>query len=111
MADVAPQQAPRTVGSSQGRTARFLSEPDTATLDRTACSSRFWPERHRSWRDMAARRRAAKSRSKETRNQRSLNCYIHRNTDMTAGASESISTCLTDWSILVIGNSMPPRDP
>ena len=32
-------------------------------------------------------------------------------TDMTARASESLSTCLADWSILVIGNSMPPRDP
>jgi hypothetical protein len=30
---------------------------------------------------------------------------------MTARASESLSTCLADWSILVIGNSMPPRDP
>jgi hypothetical protein len=30
---------------------------------------------------------------------------------MTARASESISTCLADWSIPVIGNSMPPRDP
>jgi hypothetical protein len=26
-------------------------------------------------------------------------------------ASERISTCLADSSILVIGNSMPPRDP
>ena len=30
---------------------------------------------------------------------------------MTARTSESGSTCLADWSILVIGNSMPPRDP
>ena len=30
---------------------------------------------------------------------------------MTAGTSESVSTCLADWSILVIGNTMPPRDP
>ena len=30
---------------------------------------------------------------------------------MTARASESLSTCLADWRILVIGNSMPPRDP
>jgi hypothetical protein len=30
---------------------------------------------------------------------------------MTARTSESVSTCLADWSILVIGNSMPPRDP
>jgi hypothetical protein len=36
---------------------------------------------------------------------------IHRSTDMTARASESLSTCLADWSILIIGNSMPPRDP
>ena len=25
--------------------------------------------------------------------------------------AESVSTCLADWSILVIGNTMPPRDP
>ena len=30
---------------------------------------------------------------------------------MTARTSESVSTCLADWSILVIGNTMPPRDP
>jgi hypothetical protein len=30
---------------------------------------------------------------------------------MTARTSESVSTCLADWRILVIGNSMPPRDP
>jgi hypothetical protein len=30
---------------------------------------------------------------------------------MTARTSESGPTCLADWSILVIGNSMPPRDP
>ena len=30
---------------------------------------------------------------------------------MTARTSESVSTCLADWSIIVIGNSMPPRDP
>jgi hypothetical protein len=30
---------------------------------------------------------------------------------MTPRASESVSTCLADWSILIIGNSMPPRDP
>jgi hypothetical protein len=30
---------------------------------------------------------------------------------MTARTSESVSTCLADWSILVTGNSMPPRDP
>jgi hypothetical protein len=30
---------------------------------------------------------------------------------MTARTSESVSPCLSDWSILVIGNSMPPRDP
>jgi hypothetical protein len=30
---------------------------------------------------------------------------------MTARTLESVSTCLADWSILVIGNSMPPRDP
>ncbi len=29
---------------------------------------------------------------------------------MTARNSESVSICLADW-ILVIGNSMPPRDP
>jgi hypothetical protein len=28
---------------------------------------------------------------------------------MTARTFESVSTCLPDW--LVIGNSMPPRDP
>ena len=31
--------------------------------------------------------------------------------DMTARTPESFSTCLADWSILVIGNPMPPRDP
>jgi hypothetical protein len=31
--------------------------------------------------------------------------------DLTARTSESGSTCLADWSILVIGNAMPPRDP
>jgi hypothetical protein len=30
---------------------------------------------------------------------------------MTARTPESVSTCLADWSILVIGNSTPPRDP
>jgi hypothetical protein len=30
---------------------------------------------------------------------------------MTARTLESVSTCLADWSILVIGNSTPPRDP
>jgi hypothetical protein len=30
---------------------------------------------------------------------------------MTARTSESGSNCLGDWSVLVIGNSMPPRDP
>ena len=30
---------------------------------------------------------------------------------MTARTSESGSTCLADWSILVAGNSTPPRDP
>ncbi len=30
---------------------------------------------------------------------------------MTARTSESVSPCLSDWSILVIGNSMPPLDP
>jgi hypothetical protein len=30
---------------------------------------------------------------------------------MTARTPENVSTCLADWSILVIGNSMPPRDP
>jgi hypothetical protein len=30
---------------------------------------------------------------------------------MTARTPESVSPCLSDWSILVIGNSMPPRDP
>jgi hypothetical protein len=30
---------------------------------------------------------------------------------MTARTSESVSTCLADLSILVIGNSMPLRDP
>jgi hypothetical protein len=30
---------------------------------------------------------------------------------MTARTSESGPTCLAGWSILVIGNSMPPRDP
>jgi len=29
----------------------------------------------------------------------------------TARTLESVSTCSADWSILVIGNSMPPRDP
>jgi hypothetical protein len=30
---------------------------------------------------------------------------------MTARTSESGSNRLPDWSILVIGNAMPPRDP
>jgi hypothetical protein len=30
---------------------------------------------------------------------------------MTVRTRESVSTCLADWSILVIGNSTPPRDP
>jgi hypothetical protein len=30
---------------------------------------------------------------------------------MTARTSESVSSYLADWNILVIGNSMPPRDP
>jgi hypothetical protein len=30
---------------------------------------------------------------------------------MTARTLDSGSTCLADWSILVIGNAMPPRDP
>jgi hypothetical protein len=30
---------------------------------------------------------------------------------MTARTPENVSSCLADWSILVIGNSMPPRDP
>jgi hypothetical protein len=30
---------------------------------------------------------------------------------MTARTSESVSSYLADWSILVIGNLMPPRDP
>jgi hypothetical protein len=30
---------------------------------------------------------------------------------MTPRASESVSTCLSDWSILIMGNSMPPRVP
>jgi hypothetical protein len=30
---------------------------------------------------------------------------------MTARTLDSVSTCLADWSILVMGNSMPPRDP
>ena len=30
---------------------------------------------------------------------------------MTAHAAESASTHLANWSILVIGTSMPPRDP
>jgi hypothetical protein len=30
---------------------------------------------------------------------------------MTARTPESFSTRLADWSILVIGNSIPPRDP
>jgi hypothetical protein len=25
--------------------------------------------------------------------------------------TDTVSTCLADWSILVTGNSMPPRDP
>jgi hypothetical protein len=36
---------------------------------------------------------------------------IHRSMDMTARTSESVSTSLAALSILVIGNSMPPRDP
>jgi hypothetical protein len=30
---------------------------------------------------------------------------------MTARTPDTVSTSLADWSILVIGNSMPPRDP
>jgi hypothetical protein len=30
---------------------------------------------------------------------------------MTARTTESVSTCLADWSIIVTGNSTPPRDP
>jgi hypothetical protein len=30
---------------------------------------------------------------------------------LTAPTPESVSTCLADWSILVIGNPTPPRDP
>jgi hypothetical protein len=30
---------------------------------------------------------------------------------MTARTSESVCSYLADWSILIIGNSMPPRDP
>jgi hypothetical protein len=30
---------------------------------------------------------------------------------MTARTFESVSSYLADWSILVIGNLMPPRDP
>jgi hypothetical protein len=30
---------------------------------------------------------------------------------MTAHTSESVPICLADWSILDVGNSMPPRDP
>jgi hypothetical protein len=30
---------------------------------------------------------------------------------MTAHTTESASTCLANWSILVTGNSTPPRDP
>jgi hypothetical protein len=31
--------------------------------------------------------------------------------DMTARILDTVSACLADWSILVIGNPMPPRDP
>jgi hypothetical protein len=30
---------------------------------------------------------------------------------MTACISESVPTCLADWAILLLDNSMPPRDP
>jgi hypothetical protein len=30
---------------------------------------------------------------------------------MTARTPDTVSTSLADWSILVTGNSMPPRDP
>ena len=30
---------------------------------------------------------------------------------MTACTSESVPTCLAEWAILVVDNSMPPRDP
>jgi hypothetical protein len=30
---------------------------------------------------------------------------------MTARIPDTVSACLADWSILVIGNTMPPRDP
>ena len=30
---------------------------------------------------------------------------------MTACTSESVPTCLAGWAILVVDNSMPPRDP
>jgi hypothetical protein len=30
---------------------------------------------------------------------------------MTASAFESVPTCLADWAILLVDNSMPPRDP
>jgi hypothetical protein len=30
---------------------------------------------------------------------------------MTACTSESVPTYLADWAILVVDNSMPPRDP
>jgi hypothetical protein len=30
---------------------------------------------------------------------------------MTARTSENVSSYLADWSILVVGNLMPPRDP
>jgi hypothetical protein len=31
--------------------------------------------------------------------------------NMTARTSESVPTCLADWAILAVDNSMPPRDP
>jgi len=31
--------------------------------------------------------------------------------NMTACTSESVPTCLAEWAILVVDNSMPPRDP
>ena len=30
---------------------------------------------------------------------------------MTACTSKSVPTCLADWAIFVVDNSMPPRDP
>jgi hypothetical protein len=40
-----------------------------------------------------------------------LNVATSTGADITAGTSENVSTCLADWGILVIGNTMPPRDP